>query len=137
MKVDQNLRAAIRSTCSLTRRCNTPQELADQRSSLDAFIAANKRLWDSRTRKLTKALAKARVADKAVDEAREPFEAAGIGSWDLPRLTIQHKDVFVKAGGKLKTGVIRMNPDAVIAQLAAATPEAGAKILSDLGIRWE
>lgn len=44
---------------------------------------------------------------------------------------------FAKAGGKLPLKTTRWKADNVIAQIAAATPKEGAKLIKNLGINWQ
>ena len=134
MKIDQNLRAAIRSYCSISPdmseyafRC--VREDAAVRALLPARLIES----DARLRAKVSALRKrVEILGREADAALAPY-----GVYWADRFAISDYRTFTKAGGKFR--VTCASPtDQVIAQLAAAaTPAEGAKILAHLGIRWE
>lgn len=140
MKIDQNLRAAIRSYCSSSNRGISHASAAEsENQAIKALITASPRLrsWQKRADRARPRIdalrSRAQELEDTLDEFVNPF---GLRVTYNNRLVIDDYETFAKAGGKLEIKTSR-SADAVIAQLAAATPEAGAKILSDLGIKWE
>lgn len=140
MKIDTDLRLAIKA--------------AEKAQPQDGYDARNKREQDAvikffaaypekakRARLLSKQAAAAYARYQAADEAickefglrrmggsQSGFQLGGCGA---------SPNRFVKAGGKLPTRQVRWSADNVMAQIAAATPKEGAKIIKSLGINWE
>ena len=140
MKIDQNLRAAIRSYCSSSNRGISHASAAEsENQAVKALITASPRLqsWQKKAGKARHRIdalrSRAQEMEDTLDEFVNPF---GLRVTYNNKLVIDDYETFAKSGGKLEIKTSR-SADAVIAQLAAATPEAGAKILSDLGIKWE
>ena len=136
MKIDDNLRAAIRSTCKISQRPNRQSTREQYHEAVMKFIAKSPKLWERRIKALKKASdASAKARDK-VNQLAEDFEKVGLNPWN-PEIQIQNTELFVKAGGELPTTAIIKDADTIIAKLAAATPEEGAAIIKELGINWE
>lgn len=140
MKIDQNLRAAIRSYCSVSNRGISHTSVAEsEKRAIEALVSASPRLqsWQKKADKARPRIdalrSRAQEMEDTLDEIVKPF---GLRVTYNNALAIDDYEAFAKTGGKLEVKTSR-SADAVIAQLAAATPEAGAKILSDLGIKWE
>ena len=140
MKIDQNLRAAIRSYCAISKRGISSASKADaEKRAIGTLVSGtpNLRAWKKRFPKEDAAIKalreRAQKLEASLEEAIKPYGLTIL--WN-GTLAINDYEAFAKAGGKLEVKT-SSSADAVIAQLAAATPEAGAKILSDLGIRWE
>ena len=140
MKIDQNLRAAIRSYCSSSNREISRASAADaEKRAIDTLVSGTPSLqaWKKKFPKEDAAIKALRVrAQKLEASLEEAIKPYGLTILWNGTLAINDHEAFAKAGGKLEVKTPR-SADAVIAQLAAATPEAGAKILSDLGIKWE
>lgn len=140
MKIDQNLRAAIRSYCAISHREISSASQADaEKLAIGTLVSGtpNLRAWKKKFPKEDAAIKalreRAQKLEASLEEAIKPYGLTIL--WN-GTLAINDHEAFAKAGGKLEVKTSR-SADAVIAQLAAATPEAGAKILSDLGIKWE
>ena len=140
MKIDQNLRAAIRSYCAISNRGISSASKADaEKRAIDTLVSGTPSLqaWKKKFPKEDAAVKTLRErAQKLQDSLEVAIEPYGLTVLWNGTLAINDYEAFAKAGGKLEVRTSR-SADAVIAQLAAATPEAGAKILSDLGIKWE
>ena len=140
MKIDQNLRAAIRSFCaSSNRNINRGAEIEAERRAVDDFVAQTPALqkWVKRADKLHKRIDAMRKKAGELEEKTDGFvKPFGLRVTYQDKLVIDDYEAFSKAGGKIEIKTSR-SADAVISQLAAATPEEGAKILADLGIKWE
>ena len=140
MKIDQNLRAAIRSYCAISKRGISSASKADaEKRAIGTLVSGtpNLRAWKKKFPKEDAAIKalreRAQKLEASLEEAIKPYGLTIL--WN-GTLAINDYEAFAKAGGKLEVKT-SSSADAVIAQLAAATPEAGAKILSDLGIKWE
>lgn len=140
MKIDRNLRAAIRSYCAISNREVSRASAADaEKRAIDTLVSGTPSLqaWKKKFPKEDAAIKalreRAQKLEASLEEAIKPYGLTIL--WN-GTLAINDHEAFAKAGGKLEVKTHR-SADAVIAQLAAATPEAGAKILSDLGIKWE
>ena len=136
MKIDDNLRAAIRSTCKMSQRPDRQSRGDQYREAVAKFIAKTPKLWERRINALKKASAAAQKARDREHQLAEVFEMAGLNPWN-PEIQLQHAEVFVKAGGELPVAAVAKDADAIIAKLAAATPAEGAVIIKELGINWE
>lgn len=137
MKIDENLRAAIRATCKMSQRPDRQSTASSYKKAVDAFIAKNQKSWNRRVSALMKANAACKKADDKAALLREEFERVGLSPWHLPEIRLQHTEMFVKAGGELPVAAVAKDADTIIAKLAAATPEEGAVIIKELGINWE
>lgn len=136
MKIDNSLRAAIRSFCKPCNRPDRDRRAAALRQAAEQFIGRSPKTWERRLKAHQKAVEAATKADARVKALSEPFKNAGFSTWNLPRIEISDTEAFVKAGGKLPTLTVARDPDTIIAKLAAATPPEGATILRELGINW-
>ena len=137
MKIDDNLRAAIRATCKMSQRPNREITAASCKEAVVKFLAKNQKTWNRRITALMKANAACEKANSKAARLREEFEQVGLSPWHLPAIEIKHHELFVKAGGELPVAAVAKDADTIIAKLAAATPEEGAAIIKELGINWE
>jgi hypothetical protein len=137
MKLDNNLRAAVRSVCKASAPLDRETLRTVYRQAVEKFIGRNPKLWERRIKAHAKAVAAAQKADARVKAAGAPFDEAGLSTWRLPELQVQDHDTFLKAGGELPPLSVARNPDALISKLASASQQEGAAILKELGIKWE
>ena len=137
MKIDDNLRAAIRSTCKMSQRQDRKGTANAYKAAVDKFIAKNQKSWNRRVSALMKADAACKTADATAALLREEFERVGLSPWNLPEIQLRDPELFVKAGGDLPVAAVAKDSDTIIAKLAAATTAEGAVIIKELGINWE
>ena len=137
MKIDDNLRAAVRSTCKMSQRQDRQVTSAAYKAAVDKFIAKNPKSWNRRVSALMKANAACKKADDKAALLREEFERVGLSPWNLPEIQLRDPELFVKAFGDLPVAAVAKDSDTIIAKLAAATPAEGAAIIKELGINWE
>lgn len=139
MKIDTDLRAAIRAACNSSRR-----NANDRAHARQLEITALKNFF--KTRPMVRARIDAthnRIVEleSQVKALRAESEVKGVGrcfyDGDFPYSVSDHKQ-FAQAGGKLAEPDAhgRMSFDQIMAQLAAATPKEGAKIIAAMGIKW-
>jgi hypothetical protein len=131
MKIDTDLRLAIRSAYNAQHKDTT--RIPEWRASHDAAEAFLKsprgRSIRQKTDRLGAQIQKLRVAQIAL------FKSAGLSSCGD---RIDDKAAFKKAGGSVPPdGPALWKFDAVMAEIAAATPEAGQAIIKRLGINWK
>ncbi len=131
MKIDTDLRLAIRSAYNAQHKDST--RIPDWRVNRDAAEAFLKsphgRAIKQKTDRLDVQIEKLRIAKDAL------FKSVGL-SFDGSH--VNDKAIFKKAGGSIPPdGPALWKFDVVMAQIAAATPEAGQAIIKRLGINWK
>lgn len=121
MRVDQDLRIAIKAAAGCSKNQNTAKNTFD-------LIAA----W---LKKFPKKAAKARALVKAIEAADAAEKKA---REQLDKLCMTDEAAFVKAGGQPATKLPKFDENQVITEYAAAkTPAEAAKVLAKYGIVWK
>ena len=142
MKIDQNLRVAIRSLCSTAARRSalTWQQQRDRddkavRTLLEATPQGRK--WLETLPKKQEKIEALRGQANTLEEAiYQPIKILGARMSHDSHLCINDHEAFAKAGGKIEVKTSR-SAEQIIAQLATATEAEGKQILKDLGIVWD
>lgn len=139
MKIDQDLRAAIRSAEKTQPSYGYQEKERQEDDAIKTFLA--------KYPPTAKAIAKLRADSirhfKAFDAAREELcKRFGLRLYgDANALKFAHcddgKKAFIKAGGKLATKRVQWRFDSVMAELAAAEPKQLTAILKKYGINWK
>ena len=142
MKIDQDIRAAIRSAEKLQADTDSweVRQTNEQKSIRDFFAAYPAKAKRAKTLATT-----IRRAAKTLEDARGEL----CESFGLREMREKGKDGFTyascdserkkfeKAGGKVVRRSERWKFDAVMAELAAATPDKLKPILKKYGINWD
>lgn len=140
MKIDQNLRAAIRSLCSSNNRQLTYQQNEEAtKKAIEKFMASKPTLvrWQKKAPQFLSRISALRdKAQELEDSLDSELHAFGLMRGYRNSFAIRDEDTFAKAGGKVAVKT-RKSADQIIAQLAVSTEAEGKKILADLGIKWE
>ena len=118
MKIDSNLRAALKSICNNQTETALSWE-ADKRS-VAGFLKANP--------KIEKRL---KLAQASYEKAKDEFHKLGLRT----DYSIMHREDFSKASGIKYTK--KLSFDRLMQQLALAEPNEGEAILAELGIKWK
>lgn len=129
MKIDANLRVAIRSAVKVANSNNNWQERGKLVKGAIEKLASTTRY---RTR-IAKAVQNLKTAEVLQEKAYDVFASIGVNP-DLDH--IHDEDIFVDAGGVLPVKHQELDFDKIIASLAAADAKEGAKIIKSLGINW-
>jgi hypothetical protein len=140
MKIDQNLRAAIRSLCSASNRRITYQEnAAGVASAIETLMASKPSLvrWQ---KKAPKTLARVNSLRDKAQELEDALDSE-LHTFGLMRdyrneFAVRDEEIFAKSGGEIAVKTCN-SADQILAQLATATDAEGKQILKDLGILWE
>lgn len=130
MKIDTDLRLAIRSAEKAQSQDNWETKSAHRKESIAALL------------RLPKHAAKYKIACKQLQTSAKIRGLAAKFFDDLGINTaldhIHNDDRFAAAGGKmLPKKNVRWSFDIIMAQLVQAEPKEGAKILAKLGIKWK
>jgi hypothetical protein len=134
MKIDHDLRCAIRSAEKVQRNKDSYQERALRTKQAIATLMKSKPA-------IAKKIAKAR-AETARLSAELTRQTAVIESFGLRaqghdgELWLSDDAKFTAAGGVLLQSPTVWGADRVIAELASADAKQGAKILARIGIQW-
>jgi len=130
MKIDNDLARAIRAAEKAQ-----PNNYEIERVANAAAISDLLKRRPSVFAKLKQADAIALQREELSNQERAIRESVGI---NCDRDRIYNETAFVKAGGKLPPESIkRWKYDRVMAELAAASPKDGQKLLKKYGINWE
>jgi|LakMenEpi03Aug12_release.lakeMendotaPanAssembly.Ray.scaffolds.fasta_scaffold191833_3 hypothetical protein len=138
MKIDQDLRAAIRSAEKAQPSTDYSVREKVNQECIDAFL----KRFPAKAKAVNKLIADELKAIAAVAAARKLLcEKFGLRHYD-GKIQFANcgegKGAFVKAGGKLPSAKAeRWKFDVVMAELAAADAKDCRKILSKYGIKWE
>lgn len=136
MKIDSNLRAAIRSAANAQPQDDWRAKEKEEKESIAAFFAKYPARHKEAIR-LIETEKKARAtAEKASSDLCEKFGLTHYGGETKFANCGRGSETFKKAGGKLPTQGVRWKFDAVMAELAAADEKQGAAILARIGIKW-
>lgn len=142
MKIDQDLRAAIRSAEKVQPNSNVDKWQLREEAAAEAIADFLKR-YPSKAKKVHALVAAMRKAAKAQKVAEESLcEQFGLRHYDN-KLQFARcgagSGAFEKAGGKVPPPVVKGEPwkyDRVMAELAAAEPKQLKAILKKYGINW-
>lgn len=134
MKIDSDLRIAIRAAEKAQPHENWDLKQARNKAAVAALIAAKPAVaagLKSAQRRLTQ-------IKKLNAKVQEFLNLAGLRLYGDEPVTIGDEAAFVKAGGKLPgQGSKRWKFDAVMAELANANEKQGEAILKRIGINWK
>lgn len=131
MKIDTDLRLAIRSAYNAQHKDSTRvPEWRVNRDAAEAFLKSPRgRSIKRKADRLEIQITKLRLTQVAL------FKSAGLGSCGD---RVDDKAAFKKAGGSIPPdGPGLWKFDVVMAEIAAATTEAGQAIIKRLGINWK
>lgn len=130
MKIEADLRIAIRAAVNERNNTINRNHWWERQAASVKALAENPR----HKAKLMKARRVLDNANAASRKAHAVFEALGIDS-GLRQVT--NEEAFKKAGGVILEKEKPLRLDHVMTSLAAADKKGAAKIIKDLGIRWE
>lgn len=142
MKIDTDLRLAIKSAEKLQPQDNWTERNKREQASIASLFGAKPHIH-AKAKKLAASIKRHRDAEEKAE--KELCQSYGLRARDgqsdyVTGFTIggceNSSKAFEKAGGKIITKNAPWKFNAVMAQLAAATPKEGAKIIKSLGINW-
>ncbi len=133
MKIDGNLKQAIRSACNSQPETDWKAQEREQRANLDKFVATHKqaRLTLARLKKLREESQELSQMLCRTFGLQLASEGPAIASCDGA------KERFKKAGGTLTERKSKWGFDSKMAEVAAATEKDALIILRGIGINWE
>lgn len=131
MKIDQDLRAAIRSADKAQPDNHDVRSNIQQAAVEELFKRkpSTKQAWE-RAKRLRQ------TASDFGSRANAIESALGI-SFYCSKFNVRDEEAFAKAGGNMKPAGKRWKFDAVMAELAAAEPKQLTAILKKYGINWK
>lgn len=137
MKIDQDLRLAIRAAEKTHRLANQDSWQAKQARN-QAAVAAFLQAKPTAAKVIRAAAAKIKRLKAAIERHATQIALVGLRSdhSEPPGFALSDEARFTKAGGKLPALPGRWSADGVIAQLAAAEPAEAKNILKRIGINW-
>lgn len=129
MKIDSDLRLAIRASERCQPTSTWEQKNKDRQAAIKKVVGNPKH-----APKIKAAKARIKRLNAAIARAESVMHELGLTA-DLDR--IRDDALFYKAGGRIIPSLPKWTYDAVMKELAEATPAEGAKILKRLKIRWD
>lgn len=130
MKIDTDLRLAVRSVVTAARESESWQERNKREQKAIAELLKKRSI----AAKLQNAQRQFKRGEEIKRRAGKIFDRYGL-SCSLS--SIQNEERFIAAGGSLTKLIKFPRVEVVLAQLASASPAEGAKIIKSLGIKWE
>lgn len=129
MKIDTDLRQAVRSACNAQPRTDWREDEKRRAAAIQELINKPKH-----KHRLARTLSVIKKSKNELESAHETLSSIGISS-NLTSFT--DDELFVKAGGVIPKGIKPWGFDDVMKELAAAAPTQRKAILKKYGINWE
>lgn len=130
MKIDQDLRIAIRSVVNARKNNSTWEEQAKQRRKSIADLLSRKK----HNQKAKIAKQRLKKAEQLKDAAESFYNSLGLYSHNDS--SIRDDEKFITAGGLMPDEPKKQSFDEIMASIARADNKQGIKILNALGIIW-